>query len=109
MLIFYSDPEIDAGLWLGTIDDLWSFGKPTGSGGPWLNSAVKAGEISDPFLMLGFDEKELILSHNSQDTVSFELFADFNGEGDYKLFEVIQVVSRQEKLINSPMVFLQIG
>ena len=53
---YYSDPEKDAGLWLGTIDDLWSFGKPTGTGGPWKNTDVKAGEYSDPYLMLGFEE-----------------------------------------------------
>jgi len=88
---FYTDPEIDAGVWLGTIDDLWKFGKATGKGGPWLNSDVTAGELSDPYLMLGFDKKELTLIHDSEETVSFELFADFTGEGEFKLVEVIQV------------------
>lgn len=32
-----------ANLWMGKTDDLWSWGKPTGCGGPWLEESVKAG------------------------------------------------------------------
>ena len=32
-----------AAVWAGAIDDLWSMGKPTGKGGPWKNTLVKAG------------------------------------------------------------------
>jgi len=99
---FFSDPDKDAGLWLGTIDDLWSFGKPTGSGGPWLNSVVIAGELSDPYLMLGFDEKELVLTHDSNEPVSFELLADFTGDGEFILVEEVQVKSGENKTFNFP-------
>ncbi len=99
---FYPDDKKDAGLWLGTIDDLWRFGKPTGTGGPWYNSDVKAGELSDPYLMLGFDKKELVLSHDSKETVSFELLADFTGDGEFKLIEVIQVKSGEDKTFIFP-------
>ena len=99
---YYSDPEKDAGLWLGTIDDLWNFGKPTGTGGPWLNTSVQAGELSDPFLMLGFDEKELTLYHDSKETVSFELHADFTGDGTFKVIQVIQVSPEHKKNYEFP-------
>lgn len=99
---YFCDSKDDSGLWLGTIDDLWSFGKPTGKGGPLLNTMIKAGELSDPFLMLGFDEKKLVLSHDSDDTVSFEILADFNGEGEFKLIEVIQVKSGDNKTFVFP-------
>ncbi len=46
------------GLWVGAIDDLWELGKPVGSGGPWKDTAVKAGEVSDAYLMTGYDGKE---------------------------------------------------
>ncbi|MEA1878986.1 MAG: hypothetical protein U9N86_19245 [Bacteroidota bacterium] len=90
---YVNDPDLGTGLWLGTIDDLWSFGRASGTGGPWNNSRVKAGELSDPYLMLGFDEKTLFLSHDSQETVTFELLADFVGEGEFRLIQVIQVNS----------------
>ena len=38
-----------SGLWFGNIDDLWSFGKPTGWGGPCWEERVKANTYSDPF------------------------------------------------------------
>src|SRR5690606_19164427 len=29
-------------VWVGTIDDLWRFGKPRGTGGPWKHTPVKS-------------------------------------------------------------------
>jgi hypothetical protein len=40
-----------AALWAGAIDDLWSLGKPTGHGGPWLDTSVTVGQPSDPYLL----------------------------------------------------------
>ncbi len=80
---YYISGEREIGLWLGTIDDLWKFGKPTGTGGPWKNSLVEAGEFSDPYAMYGFDQKSLELSHDSNEPVTFEFFVDFVGEGEY--------------------------
>lgn len=90
---YFSDLDHNTGVWLGTIDDLWSFGKPTGTGGPWKNTSVKSGELSDPYLMLGFDKKTLFLKHDSEETVSFELLADFVGDGEFSLIQIIQVNS----------------
>ena len=49
----------DVALWLGGIDDLWKFGKPVGEGGVWKDTAVKANQRSDRFLMTGFDKKSV--------------------------------------------------
>ena len=73
------------GVWLGTIDDLWKFGKPTGTGGPWKETEVEAGELSDPYLMYGFDGKRVELSHDGDEVVVFEMLYDFvpaQGRGD---------------------------
>ena len=97
---YFTDPDNSSGIWLGTIDDLWSFGKPEGRGGPWYNSEVRAGELSDPYFMLGFDKKELQLSHDSNEKVSFELYADFTGDGVFKFIQGIQVNSGEVKSYN---------
>jgi hypothetical protein len=57
-----------AAVWLGTIDDLWEMGKPTGRGGPWKDSAVKPGEPSDPYLIGLYDKRTLEISHGSNAT-----------------------------------------
>ncbi|SFJ10235.1 hypothetical protein [Planctomicrobium piriforme] len=70
-------------LWVGGVDDLWKFGKPRGTGGPWNDSLVQAGVPSDPYLMTGYDRKRLQLSHTGQSAVSFTVEADFTGLGDW--------------------------
>lgn len=88
--VFVSENN-DAALWFGAIDDLWKLGKPTGHGGPWLQSNVKAGQASDPYLMTGYDKKSASMSHASQEPVTFTLQVDIDGTGfwiDYQSFEV---------------------
>ncbi len=72
-----------AAVWLGTIDDLWKLGKPTGVGGPWQNSAVKAGKPSDAYLLWGYDDRRLTLTHSSTEPVAFRVEVDLTGEGDW--------------------------
>ena len=80
-----------AGLWFGKTDDLWDFGKPTGTGGVWYNTAVHAGEISDPFLMYGFDKKSVHFYQDSEAVVEMTIETDFMGNGDFKVFKKIKV------------------
>lgn len=57
----YKSNDGNVALWFGGIDDIWSFGKPFGEGGVWKNTAVKANELSDMYLMTGYDKKSLQL------------------------------------------------
>jgi len=80
-----------AGVWAGVIDDLWKLGKPRGVGGPWKDTAVKAGVPSDAYLMTGYDRKRVALSHRSEKTVHFTLEVDIDGSGlwvPYRKFAV---------------------
>lgn len=81
----------DAKLWFGAIDDLWKMGKPRGVGGPWKDTAVKATEPSDSYLMCGYDKKTLTLSHDAKQPVELILQVDFYADGqwhDYQRFTV---------------------
>jgi hypothetical protein len=79
--IDHDQGQPQSGLWFGNIDDLWSMGKPAGWGGPWWKTAVKAGTMSDPFLMTGFDKKVVHLAHESSEHVRFKIEVDFLGNG----------------------------
>ena len=79
-----------AGLWFGTIDDLWQLGKPRGRGGPWLRTAVAAGEPSDPYLMTGYDRKRITLSHDADRPVRFTIGVDFDHRG-WHVYRQIEV------------------
>ncbi len=83
-----------SGFWFGNIDDLWSMGKPSGWGGPWWETPVNAGDVSDPFLMTGFDKKVVHLTHNSDEAVEFTLEVDFLGNGSWREYDTIEVLPK---------------
>ena len=70
-------------LWLGAVDDLWSLGKPRGTGGPWRDTTVKAGVPSDAYLVTGYDRKRLTLSHTGSEPRIFRVEADYTGTGTW--------------------------
>ncbi len=87
--IDHDQGQPQSGLWFGDLDDLWQMGKPTGWGGPWWDTPVQANEVSDPFLMTGFDKKVLHLAHDNEENVNFYVEVDFLGDGTwypYKTF-----------------------
>ena len=84
------NPKLAMGLWFGGVDDLWKFGKPVGYGGPWKNTSVRAGAASDAYLMTGYDQKSVSLSHTSTEPATIRLEVDVDGRGrwiEYKSFK----------------------
>jgi hypothetical protein len=92
-------------LWVGAVDDLWSFGKPRGCGGPWLNAAVKANSPSDAYLASGYDKKRLTLSHSARQPVTFKVEADFTGTGQWAEVITLEVKPGQKRVHNFPDAF----
>ncbi|HSO88757.1 MAG TPA: hypothetical protein VLQ91_19545, partial [Draconibacterium sp.] len=80
-----------AAVWLGAIDDLWEMGKPTGNGGPWKNSIIKADEPSDPYLIGFYDKRSLEISHESLETVTFKIEVEPIGHGPWMLYQEVTV------------------
>lgn len=72
-----------AALWAGVIDDLWKLGKPRGLGGPWNDTVVQADQKSDPYLIWGYDQRTLKLSHDDPEDVSFKVELDLTGTGEW--------------------------
>lgn len=78
-------------VWAGTIDDLWKLGKPTGQGGPWKDSAVKANTPSDPYLVGFYDKRSMKLSHKSDSPVTFVIEANPIGHGPWMQYQKVTV------------------
>ncbi len=89
------------GLWFGMIDDLWKLGSPVGTGGPWFESNVAAGEASDPFLMTGFNDKSVVLNHNSSETVSFTIEVAIN-HFEWQTYDTLEVPAGESLTHNFP-------
>ncbi len=87
----YRSADGQAALWFGNVDDLWRMGAPAGVGGPWKNTAVTANIPSDPYLMYGYENKVLELSHQNVRPVTFTVEVDFaadNTWSEYGRFKV---------------------
>lgn len=80
-----------AAVWVGTIDDLWKLGKPTGKGGPWMDTPVQAGEYSDPYLIGFYDERKLFLYHDASDKVTYTVEVQPLGHGAWIAYEQFDV------------------
>jgi len=80
----YKSEDGEEALWFGGIDDLWKFGKPVGVGGPWKNTEVEAGEVSDPYLMTGYDKKRLRLEIDKKATLTLEVNFDHHNYHVYR-------------------------
>ncbi len=80
-----------AAIWFGEVDDLWEMGEPRGYGGPWLDTIVSAGVPSDPYLMYGYDKKELSLSHNNGVVVNFTVEVDFLADNTWSTYGTFTV------------------
>ncbi|MGJ8651178.1 MAG: hypothetical protein ACSHX4_12535 [Opitutaceae bacterium] len=76
-------------IWAGVVDDLWKLGKPRGQGGPWKNTAVKAGVPSDPYLMTAYDQKSVELSATSASKITLEV--DIDGTDLWLPYETFEV------------------
>ena len=78
-----------ATIWAGVIDDLWQLGKPRGVGGPWKNTQVKAGAVSDAYLMTGYDRKSVELTSSKDAEVTLEIDVDGTGVWvPYRMFDI---------------------
>ncbi len=80
-------------LWIGAVDDLWKFGKPRGHGGPWRKTKVLANRPSDPYLMTGYDRKDLVLFQRGAEKVAMTIEVDFTGNGDWTKYQTFEVGS----------------
>lgn len=87
--LFAGQPQ--SNLWMGKTDDLWSFGKPSGWGGPWWKEDIQASSPSDPYLMTGFDQKVLHISQQSREHVEFSVEIDFHGTQDWVPYTSLDV------------------
>jgi hypothetical protein len=92
---FVRADDSPAGLWFGAVDDLYSLGAPQGEGGPWKDTAITAGQPSDPYLMTNFARQSMTLEHDGDRPVKFTIEADFLADGSWNKYMVIEVPAGQ--------------
>jgi hypothetical protein len=89
-------------VWVGAVDDLWKLGKPHGVGGPWLDTPVRKGQPSDPYLMTGFDQKRLTLSHRGTSDVTIRIEVDISGTGLWQTYRTFTIPPHASEMHSFP-------
>jgi hypothetical protein len=92
-----------AALWAGAIDDIWKMGKPRGQGGPWKDSQVKAGTVSDPYLLTGYDKKSITLTGDKDAVITAEI--DLTGDGNWVAYRDFEVSAGKPVAYEFPVAF----
>jgi hypothetical protein len=87
----HSSGQPQSGLWFGNMDELWHFGKPKGVGGPWYETAVKAGDVSDPYLMNGFDKKTVHLTNHGASEIVVTVEVDYLSNNKWSEYKKIKI------------------
>ena len=90
-------------LWVGVVDDLWTLGKPRGKGGPWKDTAVKAGNPSDPYLMTAYDKKSVEISSSNTSKITLEV--DIDGTGLWVPYHTFTVEAGESATHEFPEAF----
>ena len=72
----------NSNLWFVKPDALGGFGPAIGRGAVWLDEDVKEGDVSDPYLLAGYDRRSLYVS--SADGFSFDIEVDEKGDGKWR-------------------------
>ncbi|MCF7567047.1 hypothetical protein L3X37_01540 [Sabulilitoribacter arenilitoris] len=82
-----------SGLLFQNIDDLWSYGKPTGWGAVWQDEKISADTPSDPFLMTGFDKKTVHFINQGKEDIEFEIEVDVMGNEQWHTYKKFKVAA----------------
>ena len=69
------------------------FGPRSGWGGVWVDDPVAPGAPSDPFLIAGYTDRYIHLSHDLETEVAFTIEIDERGDGAWQAWRTITVAS----------------
>src|SRR5690606_17697122 len=71
-------------------------GPATAEGGVWLDEELKSGEVSEPFLFAGWDERSVWIQNAGNQAVTFTFEVDENGDGTWSHLEEVSVPVHSE-------------
>lgn len=76
--------QSNSNLWFTSLSKPDELGPATSEGAVWAKEMVKAGEISEPFLFSGWDERCSWIKNDGKETVCFTFEIDEKGNGEWK-------------------------
>lgn len=88
--------QSQSNLWFVEPGQIDQFGPVIGRGAVWLEDAVKAGEVSEPFLFAGYKHRSLHLTWGENPKCEIEVEVDRKGNGQWETLRVARPEPKQE-------------
>ena len=85
--------QSQSNLWFTPLDATTKLGPAIGRGGVWIDEAVKGGVASDPFLLDGFTERTLWLSHDGSADTTYTVEVDLQGDGRWTVWKTFPLTA----------------
>lgn len=83
--------QSQSNLWFLAPESLDELGPLLGRGGPWVRDDIQSKEYSEPYLLAGYQNRILYLSHRSAHLLTVKLEIDENGDGNWMTYKSISV------------------
>ena len=83
--------QSNSNLWFVEPEKLDQLGPVIGRGSVWLRDDVAVGQISDPYLFSGYQQRQLHLTHQSDQSVTFVLELDLRGTDEWTVLRELTV------------------
>jgi hypothetical protein len=92
--------QSNSNLWFTSPDMPDKLGPSTAEGAVWISEAVKAGDVSEPFLFAGWDYRSVWVKNEGQQAVTFSFEIDKKGDSMWETLSKIKVQAGEA--INRP-------
>ena len=83
--------QSNSNLWFTSFDTPDQLGPNTASGSVWLKEAIKANEVSEPFLFAGWPKRSVWIHNEGSNAVDFTFEVDKNGNGQWSNLQTLSV------------------
>ncbi len=83
--------QSNSNIWFVDPERLDHLGPAIGRGSVWLRDALKAGQVSDPYLFDGYDYRMMTIKHGNPSPVTFTLEVDRKGDGTWEKLDSFKV------------------
>ncbi|GHV48403.1 hypothetical protein FACS1894181_04000 [Bacteroidia bacterium] len=86
-------------LWFTPVDMPGNLGPHTASGYVWLNEAIPANAVSEPFLFTGWDTRSAWVKNSGKQAVDFLFEVDQKGNGQWAELKKVSVAPGETELV----------
>jgi len=83
--------QSNSNLWFTSLEKPDELGPNTAEGSVWISEEIEAGDVSEPFLFAGWDNRAAWIKNEGEKVVDFTFEIDKTGDNNWKILKTIKV------------------